>query len=114
MWVLIFSAPVKMAEELNDGFAFYKIAFQWYSTIGVVMTWIPGIIISHLTGGLDLNKFNIKLLSPFVQKMLPSKYRHIELKTMYQVNIVDSIKSELGTKREMDGLIAQNNENELK
>lgn len=68
----------------DDGFAFYKISFQWYSTIGLIMTWIPAVIISHLTGGQDLSKFNIQLLSPFVQNMLPIKYRHIELKTVIQ------------------------------
>lgn len=68
-----------MAPE-NDGFAFYKIAFQWYPLIGVLSMWIPTIIISFLTGGQDFTNFNIQLLSPCVQRLLPKKYRHTELK----------------------------------
>lgn len=41
---------------------------------------IPAIIISYLTGGQDLQKLNIQLLSPCAQKFLPKKYRHIQLK----------------------------------
>lgn len=41
---------------------------------------IPAIIISHLTGGQDLTKLNIQLLSPCAQKFMPKKYRHIKLK----------------------------------
>lgn len=67
--------------ETGDEFAFHKISFQWYSTIGVFLTWIPAVIVSHLTGGQDLNKFNIRLLSPCIQKLLPVKYRHIKIMT---------------------------------
>lgn len=46
-----------------------------------MLTWIPAIIVSHLTGGQDLNKFNIRLLSPCIQKLLPMRYRCVELVT---------------------------------
>lgn len=69
----------------EDGFALYKIAFQWYPLIGVISMWIPSIIISYLTGGQDFTNFNIQLLSPCVQKLVPKKYRHTELKFISSV-----------------------------
>lgn len=69
-----------MTAPEKEGFAFYKIAFQWYPLIGVISMWIPTIIISFLTGGQDFTNFNIQLLSPCVQMLLPKKYHHTELK----------------------------------
>lgn len=68
--------------EIDDSFAFYKIAFQWYPLIGVIAMWVPAIIISFLTGGQDFTDFNIQLLSPCVQNLVPRKYRHTELKAI--------------------------------
>lgn len=68
-------------DRTDDGFAFHKISFQWYSTIGVFLTWIPALIVSHLTGGQNLDQFNIRLLAPCIQKLLPIKYHHVELVT---------------------------------
>lgn len=65
---------------MSDDFAFYKISFQWYSTIGVLCMWIPAIIVSHLTGGQNFENFNIQLLSPVVRGLVPKKYRLTELK----------------------------------
>lgn len=70
------------SKAVDENFAFYKIAFQWYPIIGVISMVIPAIIVSFLTGGQDLTNFNVQLLSPCVQKLLPEKYRHTELKTM--------------------------------
>lgn len=64
----------------DDGFAFYKISFQWYPLLGVISMWIPSIIISYLTGGQDFTNFNVQLLSPCVRNWIPIKYRHSELK----------------------------------
>lgn len=75
----------------DDGFAFYKIAFQWYPFIGVITMWIPSIIISYLTGGQDFSNFNIQLLSPCAQKWMPKKYRHTELKLIKNLNNSDDI-----------------------
>lgn len=69
-----------MANPSDDGFALYKIAFQWYSLVGVIAMWVPAIIVSHLTGGTDFKTFNFKLLSPCVEALMPRKYRHTELK----------------------------------
>lgn len=69
----------------DDSFGFYKIAFQWYSTIGVITMWIPAIIVSHLTGGTDFKTFNFKLLSPCIEALMPRKYRHIEMKLISSV-----------------------------
>lgn len=97
--------------EIDDGFAFYKISFQWYSAIGAVMTWIPAIIVSHFTGGPDMSKFNIKLFAPFVQKMIPARYHHTELKTVDKKIHLEQSNEENGTKQELTGLMVQNNEN---
>lgn len=66
----------------NGGFEFYKIAFLWYGPIGVLTMWTSAIIISHLTGGQDLTKFNLDLLAPCVQYMLPKKYKQLELQVL--------------------------------
>lgn len=73
------------ADPREGDFAFYKIAFQWYSVIGVIMMWIPTVIVSHLTGGTDLRTFNFKLLSPCIEALIPKKYRHTELKQISRV-----------------------------
>ncbi|XP_055297867.1 sodium-coupled monocarboxylate transporter 2-like [Sitodiplosis mosellana] len=76
-----FQAPPKtFPSEPDEGFALHKIAFQWYPLIGVILMCVPAIIISHLTGGQDLTKLNVLLLSPCAQKLVPKKYRHIQLK----------------------------------
>lgn len=84
--------PVEFGEteSQNDSFAFYKISFLWYSVIGVITTWIPAIIISHLTGGQNFNGFNVQLLSPIVRHLVPIKYRHIELKTVKNVKMEEN------------------------
>lgn len=76
---------------IDEDFAFYKISFQWYPVIGVFAMYIPAIIISHLTGGQDFTKFNIKLLSPPIRKFVPKKYHHTELNTMENKNVDDSV-----------------------
>lgn len=43
------------------------------------LVWIPAIVISYVTGGQDLAKLNIDLLSPCAQNFMPVKYRHIQL-----------------------------------
>lgn len=68
------------------------------------MMWIPAIIVSHLTGGQDLNKLNIKLLSPFIQKMLPQKYRPIEMR-LIDSTIGSRVRNEVGTRNETTELI---------
>lgn len=89
----------------DDEFAFYKISFQWYPLIGTILFWIPAVIVSHLTGGQDMSKFNIKLLSPFVQRMLPIKYRPTEL-TLIEKNITkDREANGQATKQELTELI---------
>lgn len=67
-------------ESVDDGFAFYKIAFLWYPLIGVISMWIPSIIISYLTGGQDFTNFNVQLLAPCIQNWVPKKYHHREVK----------------------------------
>lgn len=71
---------------MEKGFAFYKIAFQWYPFLGVIFMWIPAAIVSYLTGGQDFTNFNIKLLAPCIQHLMPKKYRHTEMKVMSNGN----------------------------
>lgn len=74
------------------------------------MFWVPAVIVSHLTGGQDLDKFNIQLLSPFVQKMLPMKYRHTELKLIEKkISNHDKGNNEIGLNQELSELISQHN-----
>lgn len=74
------------------------------------MFWIPAVIVSHLTGGQDLSKFNINLLSPFIQRMLPAKYRHTELKPIGKK--ISNLGKEVNggaLKQELTELITKNN-----
>lgn len=89
----------------DDGFALYKISFQWYAVIGVITFWLPAVIISHLTGGQDLNKFNINLLSPFIQNWLPMKYRHTELSQIENKISINEKTNETAFRHELTELI---------
>lgn len=55
---------------------------MWYGPMGALITWISAIVVSALTGGQDFNNFNITLLAPCIQSLVPRKYRHIELETL--------------------------------
>lgn len=50
--------------------------------------YIPTILISYFTGGQDFNNFNIQLLAPPIQKLVPRKYRHVELKPVHRVDLI--------------------------
>lgn len=96
--------------ELNDGFALHTISFQWYPVIGAFMTWIPAIIASYLTGGQDMSKFNIQLLSPIVQRMLPKRYQHTELESASKMSCRKRAANECVEARELTELIQSNDE----
>lgn len=78
-WCQLWNWTLFVSSILYEEFAFYKISFMWYGPIGLVLTWTIGIVTSVLTGGNDLNQFNMNLLSPYVKRLLPKKYRHIQL-----------------------------------
>lgn len=84
-------------EPIDDGFAFYKIAFQWYPAIGLVLAWIPAMIVSYFTGGQNFDGFNVQLLAPCVQCWVPRKYRHTELKFMNKTNGYDEKSTKIVT-----------------
>lgn len=69
----------------NDGFALHKISANWYTLIGCFAVWIPGVIVSYLTGGKDFNDVNFQLMAPCVRRFIPIRYRHTKLKA---INIV--------------------------
>lgn len=54
-------------------------SFLWYPFAGAVICFAIGIIVSHLTGSQDLDKLDIKLISPVAQFLLPKRLRHTEL-----------------------------------
>lgn len=66
--------------EIDDEIAIYKISFAWYTLHGFLSMWILAIIVSYFTGGSDLDKFDIKLVSPIIHKWLSEKYHPVELK----------------------------------
>lgn len=66
----------------NDEFALHKISPHWYTLIGWLAVWIPGVVISYLTGGKDFNDVNFQLLAPCVRGFIPIKYRHTKLKVI--------------------------------
>lgn len=70
----------------NDGFAFHKISAQWYTLIGWFAVWIPGVVISYLTGGKDFNDINFQLLAPCARRFIPRRYRHTKLKVINITN----------------------------
>ena len=63
----------------EDEFSIYKISFMWYGFMGAMMVYIVAIPVSYLTGGVDLDQFDTKLLAPIARSFLPKKMRHIEL-----------------------------------
>lgn len=67
----------------NDGFALHKISAHWYTLIGWFAVWIPGVVISYLTGGKDVNDVNFQLLAPCVRRIIPRRYRHAKLKVIH-------------------------------
>lgn len=76
----------------------------------MILTWIPAIIVSHLTEtNEDLNKFNIHLLSPCIQKLLPMRYRRVELVTTEKKNSIIN-----GTEHEPFELVELNNKTHTK
>lgn len=112
-WNWFFRNTSAIFNEQDDGFAFYKISFQWYSVIGAVLTWIPTIIVSYFTGGPDMTKFNIKLFAPFVQKMFLAKYRLDELKTVVEEDIhPDKLMDEKASKQERTVLMTGNDDHQ--
>lgn len=111
------TAPPKLTGNgpLDGGFAFYKIAFQWFTTLGVLAMWIPSIIVSHLTGGTDFKTFNFKLLSPCIEALMPKKYRHTEMKLIRNLVVQSQNQSDNsnGNKRDSEavGWIFRNDDN---
>lgn len=79
-----------------------------YSVIGAITFWLPAIIISHLTGGQDLSKFNINLLSPFIQNWLPMKYRPTELTQIENKISIQKETNETAFRHELTELITPN------
>lgn len=111
-------------EPVDDGFAFYKISFQWYQKCNQI--WKIIVLISHsfylsqvlcdwfasFLGNCGGQKLDPKLLSPFVQKMLPKKYHHAELKPIEKkISLIEKEDKELALKQELTELISQNDEN---
>lgn len=76
----------------TDGFALHKISVHWYILIGFIVVWIPGVIISYLTGGKDFNDVNFQLLAPCVRRFIPKRYRHTKLKVITVAGAVASEK----------------------
>lgn len=70
----------------DEEFAIHDISFHWYTLIGVLCVWVPGVSISYLTGGRDFSKFNFQLVSPFVHRWIPKKYLHTKLKVISVIN----------------------------
>jgi solute carrier family 5 (sodium-coupled monocarboxylate transporter), member 8/12 len=55
----------------HDGFSVGKIAFMWYPFIGFVITWVVGVLVSHLTGSVQLKDIQVSLIAPPAQWLLP-------------------------------------------
>lgn len=80
---------------------------KWYGPFGVVITWVSCIVISHLTGGQDLNALDLNLLAPCIKNLLPKKYRHTQLQVLTIKPVDDALD---GDKDQPNG---QNPRNEL-
>lgn len=63
----------------------HKISSNWFTLIGVIVMWIPAVVIAYFTGGRDLTNFNFRLVTPIARRMIPKKYLHTKLKV---INIV--------------------------
>ncbi|XP_031621524.1 sodium-coupled monocarboxylate transporter 2-like [Contarinia nasturtii] len=72
--------------EADEEFGLHDISSHWYTLIGVICVWIPGVSISYLTGGRDLSNFNFQLVSPLIHRWIPKKCLHTKLKVISIVN----------------------------
>lgn len=77
-----FSFAAELFNEADEEFAIHDISSHWYTLIGVICVWVPGVSISYLTGGRDLSNFNFQLISPLMRRWIPKKYLHTKLKVI--------------------------------
>lgn len=82
----IFSANMILFSDADEEFTIHNISFHWFTLIGVICAWIPGVLISHITGGRDLTNFNYRLFSPWIERWLPRQCLHTTLKQISIVN----------------------------
>lgn len=76
----IYSVETILYSDADEEFAIHDISFHWYTLIGVICVWLPGVSISYLTGGKDLSNFNYQLVSPWMHRWMPKKCLHTKLK----------------------------------
>lgn len=81
-----FRPEAVLYSDADEEFAIHDISFHWYTLIGVMCVWLPGVSISYFTGGRDLSNFNFQLISPWLHRWIPKKYLHTKLKQIKIIN----------------------------
>lgn len=81
-----FSPEAILFSDADEEFAIHDISFHWYTLIGVVCVWVPGVLLSYFTGGRDLTNFNFQLISPWLHRWIPKKLLHTKLRAISIIN----------------------------
>lgn len=81
-----FRSETILFTDADEEFDIHDISMHWYTLIGVICVWIPGVIISYMTGGRDLSTFNFQLISKWMRRWIPKKYLHTKLKVISIIN----------------------------
>ncbi|XP_055327149.1 sodium-coupled monocarboxylate transporter 2-like isoform X2 [Sitodiplosis mosellana] len=72
--------------DADEEFAIHDISFHWYTLIGVICVWLPGVSISYFTGGRDLSNFNFQLVSSWIHPFVPKNLLHTKLRVISVIN----------------------------
>lgn len=67
----------------------YRIAYMWYTLIGLATAITVGMVVSFLTSPNSAEDVDSDLLTPVIHRFLPSKAKHIELHAHKQVSHVN-------------------------
>lgn len=77
--IILHSVETILYSDTDEEFSIHDISFHWYTLIGVICVWLPGVSISYLTGGKDLRNFNYQVVSPWIHRWMPKKCLHTKL-----------------------------------
>ncbi|PSN54824.1 Sodium-coupled monocarboxylate transporter 2 [Blattella germanica] len=75
----IYQNPEILDNSEDDVFILYEISFMYYSLLGLTITMVVGMIVSHFTESPPLNEMNHALFAPFVRnyvKKLVQEEKH--------------------------------------
>ncbi|XP_069699563.1 sodium-coupled monocarboxylate transporter 1-like [Periplaneta americana] len=64
----------------EEPFILYRISFLYYPTMGLIIMFVVGMIVSHFTEPPNIEQMNPKLFTPIIRKRVLEKRRELEMK----------------------------------